>query len=58
MIWKLECRKQAYGFLKNRGLFEEVEMKIMGYIRGEKQDIKKLKGNWKGFLICFLNIIK
>ena len=50
MIWKLECRKQAYEFLKKKGVFEKVEMKIIEYIRGEKQDIKRLKGNWKDFL--------
>jgi len=50
MTWKLECRKQAYGFLKNRGIFEKVELKIIEYVRGEKQDIIRLKGNWKDFL--------
>lgn len=50
MIWKLEYRKQAYEFLKKKGVLEKVEMKIIEYIRGEKQDIKRLKGNWKDFL--------
>ena len=49
MTWKLECRKQAYEFLKKKGVFEKVEMKIIEYIRGEKQDIRRLKGYWKDF---------
>jgi len=50
MTWKLTCKKQAWKFLNERRIFEKVEMKILGYIKGEKQDIKRLKGNWEGFL--------
>jgi mRNA interferase RelE/StbE len=50
MRWKFKYRRQAYGFLKNREVFEKIEMKIMGYVGGKKQDIKRLRGNWQDFL--------
>ena len=50
MTWKVKYRKQAFSFLKENHLFEIVRDKIVSYIRGEKVDIKKLRGNWNGFL--------
>ena len=50
MIWKFKYRKQAFSFLKENDFVEIVKDKIINYIRGEKVDIKKLKGNWEGFL--------
>ena len=50
MTWKFKYRKQAFIFLKERDLLGEVRDKIIDYIRGEKVDIKKLRGNWRGFL--------
>jgi mRNA interferase RelE/StbE len=50
MKWKFKYRKQAFTFLEENDLLEKVRNKIVDYIRGEKVDIKKLKGNWKGFL--------
>lgn len=44
MTWRIECRKQPYEFLKNHGILRKVEMKIIGYINGERQAIKRLKG--------------
>ena len=50
MTWKFKYRKQAFSFLKENDLLETVRDKIVSYIRGEKVDIKKLRGNWDGFL--------
>jgi mRNA interferase RelE/StbE len=50
MTWKFKYRKQAFSFLKENDLLEAVRGKIVSYIRGEKVDIKKLRGNWDGFL--------
>jgi len=50
MTWKLKFRKQPHDFLRSRGIFEKVAMKIIAYVRGEKQDVKKLRGNWEDFL--------
>ena len=50
MIWKFKYRKQAFSFLKETNLLEIVRNKIVSYIRGEKIDIKKLRGDWEGFL--------
>ena len=50
MIWKFKYRKQAFSFLKENDFVEIVRNKIISFIRGEKVDIKKLKGNWEGFL--------
>ena len=50
MIWKFKYRKQAFSFLKENDFVEIVRDKIINYIRGEKVDIKKLKGKWEGFL--------
>ena len=52
MIWKFKYRKQAFSFLKEKenDFVEIVRNKIISFIRGEKVDIKKLKGKWEGFL--------
>ena len=49
MTWKFKYRKRAFSFLKENDLFETVRGKIVSYIRGEKVDIKTLRGNWDGF---------
>jgi len=50
MTWKFKYRKQAFVFLKENELLEKVRNRIVDFIRGEKVDVKKLKGEWKGFL--------
>jgi mRNA interferase RelE/StbE len=50
MTWKIEYRKQAYCFLKKEYLVSEAEEKILRFIRGEKQDVKRLKGKWQNYL--------
>jgi len=50
MTWKIKYKKQAFEFLKNKGIFDKIEIKITGFVKGEKQDIKKLKGDWKDLL--------
>ncbi|MCD6362457.1 MAG: type II toxin-antitoxin system RelE/ParE family toxin [Synergistetes bacterium] len=50
MIWKFRYRKQAFSFLNGHDLLEPVRDKIASYISGERVDIKKLKGRWRGFL--------
>ncbi len=50
MKWEFVYHRQSYNFLKKEGLFPNVEFKILRFIKGEKVDIKKLKGKLKGFL--------
>jgi len=50
MTWRFRYRKQAFIFLKDNELLEEVKHKILDFIHGKRVDVKKLKGNWEGFL--------
>ena len=50
MKWKFQYTRQAYNFLSRENLFEEVEDRIIRFLKGEKIDVKKLKGKLKGFL--------
>ncbi len=50
MKWKIKYRKQAYKFLNENNLLNVVKDKIVKFLNGEYADIKKLKGEWNGFL--------
>ena len=50
MTWKIEYRKQAYNFLKQAYLISETEEEIIRFIRGDKRDVKRLKGKWQNCL--------
>jgi len=49
-MWKFVYRKQAFKFLEQNKLLEETKIKIIKFLKGEKVDIKKMKGNWEGYL--------
>jgi len=49
-MWKFVYRKQAFKFLEQNKLLEETKIKIIKFLKGERVDIKKMKGNWEGYL--------
>lgn len=49
MKWTVEYDEDAYKFLEKNNLIEEAEKKFAMYLKGEKVDIKKLRGEWEGY---------
>ncbi|WP_022853032.1 type II toxin-antitoxin system RelE family toxin [Thermodesulfatator atlanticus] len=49
-MWKFKYRKQAFIFLKENNLLEKIRDKLIEFLKGERVDVKRLKGEWKGFL--------
>jgi len=49
-MWKFRYRKEALKFLQKHELLEETKIKIVKFLKGERVDVKKMKGNWEGYL--------
>jgi len=49
MRWEIEYEEDAYEFLEQKNLLDRVEKSIVGFLKGQRVDIKKLKGKWEGY---------
>ena len=49
MRWEIEYEKDAYNFLEQKDLLNRVENSIVRFLKGQRADIKKLKGKWEGY---------